>query len=74
MYTGAHGSRRRVPGPGSHELLAGCGWWESDLGPLGLESLGLSPDLSETLVHVKIPTKSHRIDQPPGSTLEILMP
>lgn len=72
---GAHGSRRRVPGPGSHELLdVGGGsrtWvlWEGSL-----ESLGLSPDLSETLVHVKIPTTSHRIDQPPGSTLEILMP
>lgn len=35
------------------------------------QSLGLSPDLSETLVHVKIPTKSHNIDQPPGSTLEL---
>lgn len=79
MCMGAHGSRRRVPGPWSYGYsymlwTAGCGCWESDFGPLGGQPLITRPLSRPFWDLVKIPTKSHSIDQPSGSTLEILMP
>lgn len=82
--TGAHGSRRRVSGPWSYSYrymlwTAGCGCWESDLGPLGAQP-SITRPLSRPFWDFSTCKNPHKVSQHRSTTrfysraLEILMP